>query len=151
GLRLNIRKATLRHWRSQFAQQLRDLGVPANATERAVRGESRKSMKDGIYRARQRRESTHTRTRAQDVATEMVASRGLPPEPGKRTLLSTRAAVLRGWRAAAATLIQHGDRSLAADVVKFTDSFEQPLTDREWIARSLLALSRARQRDAMTL
>jgi hypothetical protein len=39
GVRLNIRKATLRHWRSQFAHNLRLLGVEANATERAVRGE----------------------------------------------------------------------------------------------------------------
>jgi len=52
GRRLNIRKATLRHWRSQFAQQLRELDVPANATERAVRGEDRTHTKDGIYRAR---------------------------------------------------------------------------------------------------
>lgn len=41
GTRLNIRKATLRHWRAQFARHLRLLGVAANATERAVRGESR--------------------------------------------------------------------------------------------------------------
>src|SRR5690606_14193374 len=42
GVRLNIRKGTLRHWRSQFARHLRGLGVAANATERAVRGEGRK-------------------------------------------------------------------------------------------------------------
>src|SRR5690606_8236842 len=41
GVRLNIKKATLRHWRSQFARHLRAQGVAANATERAVRGESR--------------------------------------------------------------------------------------------------------------
>jgi type IV secretory pathway VirD2 relaxase len=33
GVRLNIRKATLREWRRDFAQYLRDLGVEANATE----------------------------------------------------------------------------------------------------------------------
>ena len=38
GVRLNIRKATLRHWRQEFARHLRALGVAANATERAVRG-----------------------------------------------------------------------------------------------------------------
>src|SRR5258708_38511329 len=35
GVRLNIRKAILRHWRSEFARNLRLLGVEANATERA--------------------------------------------------------------------------------------------------------------------
>src|ERR1700683_3106434 len=39
GQRLHIRKATLREWREQFAEYLRALGVPANATQRYVRGE----------------------------------------------------------------------------------------------------------------
>jgi hypothetical protein len=34
GVRLNIRKATLREWRRDFAAHLRELGVEANATER---------------------------------------------------------------------------------------------------------------------
>src|SRR6185437_8263998 len=33
GVRLNIKKATLRYWRSEFARNLRLLGVEANATE----------------------------------------------------------------------------------------------------------------------
>src|SRR5487761_2678534 len=57
GERLHIRKATLRGWRQEFARHLRALGVPANATERAVRGENRSPKLDGIYRTDQRRES----------------------------------------------------------------------------------------------
>jgi type IV secretory pathway VirD2 relaxase len=38
GVRLNIRKATLREWRRDFARHLRALGVAANATDRGVRG-----------------------------------------------------------------------------------------------------------------
>jgi hypothetical protein len=34
GGRLNIRKATLREWRRDFARYLRDLGIEANATGR---------------------------------------------------------------------------------------------------------------------
>ncbi len=51
GVRLNIRKATLREWRKEFARHLREQGVAANATERAIRGETRAPKKDGIYRA----------------------------------------------------------------------------------------------------
>jgi Relaxase/Mobilisation nuclease domain len=60
GERLNIRKETLREWRRGFAQQLRAVGLPANATERAVRGENRVAKKDGIFRATQRDDCTHT-------------------------------------------------------------------------------------------
>jgi hypothetical protein len=54
GARLNIRKATLREWRKEFARQLRAHGVEANATERAVRGSRLPAKLDGIYRAEQR-------------------------------------------------------------------------------------------------
>src|SRR5579864_6605149 len=54
GVRLNIRKATLREWRREFARHLRVLGIVANATDRGARGESRTSKLDGIYRALQR-------------------------------------------------------------------------------------------------
>src|SRR5580700_8506819 len=50
GVRLHIRKATLREWRREFARHLRALGIAANATDRAVRGKSRSPKRDGIYR-----------------------------------------------------------------------------------------------------
>src|SRR5256714_14481854 len=46
GVRLNIRKATLREWRRGFARHLRALGVAANATDRGVRGERRSTKRD---------------------------------------------------------------------------------------------------------
>src|SRR5271169_4857041 len=70
GVRLNIKKATLRHWRSEFARNLRLLGVEANSTERGVRGESRKAWKDGVYRASLRGDSSRTRARAEAVTAE---------------------------------------------------------------------------------
>jgi hypothetical protein len=70
NVRLNIRKATLREWRRESARHLRDRGIAAYATERAVRGETRTHRSDGIYRAAVRGESTHTRARAEAVAAE---------------------------------------------------------------------------------
>src|SRR5580704_10915252 len=58
GRRLNIKKATLRAWRQQFAANLRELGVAANATERAVRGETKTHRSDGAWRAANREGST---------------------------------------------------------------------------------------------
>ena len=52
GVRLNIRKATLREWREQFAGQLRSIGVAANASPRAVRGLVSSSAAAGVEVAR---------------------------------------------------------------------------------------------------
>ncbi len=49
GHRLNIRKAMLRDWRQQFAANLREQGVAANATERAVRGVANTRKSDGSF------------------------------------------------------------------------------------------------------
>ena len=146
GLRLNIRKATLRHWRSQFAHHLRELGVVANATERAVRGESRKSMKDGIYRASRRGESTYMRARVEAIASEL-SKRGNRVECGNQTLLQTRASVVQGWQAAADQLSMNGNRQLAVDLSNFVVAMKPPRTDREQMADKLLQIARTRQRD----
>src|SRR5882672_11354515 len=82
GVRLNIRKSTLREWRREFARHLRDQGIAANATERAVRGETRTHKTDGIYRATLRGDSTHTRARTEAVADELLKG-DLRVEPGK--------------------------------------------------------------------
>src|SRR5581483_1402906 len=89
GIRLNIKKATLREWRRDFAQYLRELGVAANATERAVRGQTRSSKTTGIYRAMERGDSTHWRERDERVARELTQGR-LVPEAGKSRIVGTR-------------------------------------------------------------
>jgi hypothetical protein len=82
GERLNIRKATLREWRSRFAEQLRHHGISANATERAARGQSRTHLKTGIYRSAGRGQSRYLRDHWRRIQREMRAG-GLQPNPGK--------------------------------------------------------------------
>jgi hypothetical protein len=136
GVRLNIKKATLRHWRSEFARNLRLLGVEANATERAVRGETRKAKKDGIYRASERGDSTYVRAQAEAVAAELLKG-NVRAEPGKRTLVETRRQVENGWRSVADKLTKDGRADLASDVRRFVDRMIPPRTERELIAGDL--------------
>lgn len=141
GVRLNIKKATLRHWRSEFAQHLRLLGVSANATERAVRGQGRKVMKDGIYRASLRGESTHVRAQAEAVAAELLKG-NVHIEPGKQKLMETRRAVEGGWQAVADLLARGGQNDLVNDVTRFVERMLPPNTEREAIAVELMSRMR---------
>ena len=144
GRRLNIRKATLREWRQEFARHLREQGVPANATERAVRGENRPQKTDGIFRAARRGVSTHWRQRAELVAREL-GNGGLTVEPGAASLLETRREVLRGWREVADQLVIEGKADLALAVRRFLAQMPPPLSEKEWLARQLRAQRRARE------
>ncbi len=150
GVRLNIKKATPRHWRSQFASHLRGLGVAANATERAVRGESRSGMKDEIYRASLRGESSFIRARVEAVAREL-ANGGNPTELGERPLLETRAGVVQGWRGVANRLAESGQQELAAAAVRFVDAMEPPRTGRERLTRDLLVAAHAQREETSTI
>jgi hypothetical protein len=138
GVRLYIRKPMLREWRQDFAKYLRDLGVEANATERAVRGETRGTKRDGIHRAMLRGESTHMRARANAVARELAAG-GLRPDSGKRVLLETRKAVLDGWRGLAESLELGGNPQLASTARRFADTMPPPLTEKERMAHQIEA------------
>jgi hypothetical protein len=136
GVRLNIKKSTLRHWRSEFARNLRLLDVQANATERAVRGQAWKARKDGIYRAGLRGDSTYMRAQAEAVAIALLKG-GAFVEHGKRRLLRTRMAVETGWRSVANILAEEGQLCLAGDVKQFAGHLPSPLTDQEMIRMAL--------------
>jgi predicted transcriptional regulator len=147
GVRLHIRKATLREWRREFARHLRALGIAANATDRGVRGQSRSSTRDGIYRAEQRGESRRTTARAEAVAAELL-TRNLRIEAGKARLLNTRREVERGWSAVSDILVAEGRPELAAQVKRFSGQMPPPWTDRESIAEALERQAReTRNRD----
>lgn len=136
GVRLNIKKATLRHWRSEFARNLRLLGVEANATERAVRGENNKAKRDGIYRAGLRGDSTYLSAQVEAVASELLSGKTLV-EPSKHTLVRTRRQVESGWRILADGLAKDGHLDLADDVKQFIQRMPEAKTEREWIAHVL--------------
>jgi hypothetical protein len=140
GVRLNIRKATLRGWRSEFARHLRDQGVAANATERVVRGETRTPKKDGIYRAMRRGDSSHMRERVR-AAAEAGIGRG-QAEPGKSKLIATRLEIVKGWRALEGLLVQEGHAELARHVSRFFPQMPPPFTEREQLAQRVLEHSR---------
>lgn len=135
-VRLHIRKANLREWRREFARHLRAQGVAANATERAVRGETRIRKTDGIYRATLRGDSTHTRACAEGLTSELLKG-NLRIEPGKSKLLDTRREVQRGWRVISDILLAQGHPELAAQVRHFLDKMPPPRTDRELVGREL--------------
>ena len=151
GVRLNIRKATLREWRRDFARHLRALGVPANATERAVRGVKRSPKLDGIYRTDQRGESWHVRAHLKEVGNEMRLRGRIRSDPGKETLIETRQAVARGWRDVSEILAAQGQRELAKAVAQFVGRMPPPETDREMIADEMAKHHRdARAREGPT-
>jgi hypothetical protein len=146
GRRLNIRKATLREWRRRFAHHLRAQGVAANATERAVRGCSQSTFKDGIYRASLRGESRHLRDRLARMADEQPGCGALKETLGKAKLVETRRAVVAGWHAAAEALLEAGQGALAEKIWGFIGGMQPPLTTDEQLAHSVAERSQPRVR-----
>lgn len=137
GARLNIRKATLREWRSQFARRLREQGLAANATSRAARGAMRPWKLDGIHRAAMRGASTHYQSRADEAARELVQGASVQ-EPGKERLLATRRAVVQGWERVTEQLARQGEQELAQEVRAFIAELPQVRTEKEAIKAALL-------------
>lgn len=140
GVRLNIHKATLRHWRQEFAHQLRAHGVEANATERSVRGQSRAPKLDSIFRAAQRGESSHMTVRVREVAGELKA--GSLDGSGAARLQQTRRDVVSGWNAIRERLLIEGQHQLADAVWAFVAQMPRPRTEKAWLAHELIEHSR---------
>jgi hypothetical protein len=137
GERLNIRKATLRQWREEFANQLRRVGVAANATPRFVRGETRPRKSDGIYRAARRGASTHMRERV-EASTVALRTADRAGEPAKLRLRETRRERERGWLDTIEALRSQGQATLAEQTRHFVRSLPPARTEREWLMAGLL-------------
>ncbi len=138
GERLYIRKATLRQWREDFAGYLRELGVAANATPTQLRGRPKAENRDGIYRALKRGRSTFMRNKVERVAEELLRGR-VTPEPGKAKLLATRNNVVADWKATATLLRAQGHERLARDIEGYIRHMPAVATDKQRIAKGLLA------------
>ena len=135
--RLHIDKAMLREWRRDFARMMRDQGIAANATPRAVRGHSKGAERDCHYRTRRRGRSYALRDKVQSVAREMSTS-GAIRDPAHAKLAKTRKQVVAGWLGVAALLDRQGETGLAGEVRQFVKSLRPVLTDRARIATELI-------------
>lgn len=135
--RLHIDKAMLREWRQDFARMMRDQGIAANATPRAMRGRSKGAERDSNYRTKKRRSSHALRNTVEDVARELARS-GTIRDPAHARLAEMRKAVVAGWLGVAALLDKRGDPALADEVRQFVKSLPPVLTDRERIASELI-------------
>jgi hypothetical protein len=143
GGRLNIKKATLREWRREFARHLRQQGIAANATARAARGASRPQKLDGIHRAAMRGASTHYRRKVNEATREL--NEGLQvPEPGKERLMATRREVVRGWQVISDQLAEEGHFELAREVQAFIARMPAPRTEKEMLKAAILEKARAK-------
>ena len=137
GRRINIRKETLREWRRQFASHLRVQGIAANATERSVRGVTNPRKLDGIHQAMRAGRSTHMGARVESVGAALQAGK-MEIEPGRARILETRRGVVQGWLTVRESLRAEGREGLANEVGRFLTGMPSPLTEREWMARSLI-------------
>lgn len=149
--RLYIRKDTLRRWREQFAELMREQGVAANATPRQVRGQTRRPLRDPIHHrlramrafkgldAQERHDrhppspSRFMRAKVLDALARMRGG-GQPLDAGRPDLQTTRDAVTSDWQLTAEALRQQGRADLASQVERFVDQMRPVRTDAEHLA-----------------
>ena len=144
GQRLHIDKAMLRTWREDFARLMREQGIAANATPRAVRGRNKGKRRDAIFRAQHRGASNVVRERVTAVAKQLVQT-GSFNDPARNKLLDTRKAVVGSWLQIAEKLDLQGEITLAADVRYFARRLPPVMTDAEALAVELAQHLRSRQ------
>jgi hypothetical protein len=147
GVRLNIRKATLREWRREFARHLRAQGIRANATDKTVRGATRANLSDGMFRAMQRGASR----RIQEHMGAPAMERSAASEAWSReSLLHTRQQVERGWLAAAEILDRQGEQDLACYVRGFAEALPPVRTDQELLRQGARLAERTLPQQELT-
>lgn len=148
GRRIHIRKTDLRNWREGFASQLRARGIEANATSRAERGRSFKSIGGAEWHIQQRYEKglrngsnpeppKAKTARFLEASLELQAGR-IEPKPWEIAMAARRRDVLRELKQNAARLRQEGDIELANQVDGFIRNMPPVESERRQIQRALI-------------
>lgn len=144
GKRLHIDKAMLADWREQFAQLMREQGIAANATKRAVRGKNPRKVPRGLFAAREHGDSTVDRRRITGIVRDIGQPRAFA-DPARRRLLETRKALVDGWEEVALRLELQGERRLAGGVREFMEHLPVVATDRQKLALRFIRFDQQRQ------
>ena len=143
GRRLAPGPADLQQWRERFAQELRRLGVAAEATPRQARGKVQRSAahRSPTGSSSGGQNPKVRRLQRDDAARE--AERQLSdPALWQRSIQARQEAIRRSYLSHAAVLAggDDADRHLAADIRHFVADLPVPLTRRQALATELRLL-----------
>jgi hypothetical protein len=146
GIRLHIRKSTLRVWRETFAAELRARGIEANATSRAERGVSCKGRGSAEYHVRERGDiSSAQASRFAEAARELErGSTGL--KPWEIAMAARRRDILRDLTNNARRLREEGEINMAVQVERYARELPPLDTERRKMQRAILTQVEARLR-----
>ena len=142
GKRLAPGPADLQRWRERFAQELRRLGVPAEATPRQARGKVQRPDRTAVHRIEQRGLEPKVRRLQRDDAAREAARPASDPTQWQNGIQARQEAIRRSYLGHAVVL-EGGDcedRRLAADIRRFVADLPVPLTRRQALAVELRRL-----------
>lgn len=157
GVRIHIRKNTLRIWRERFAEELRARGIAANATSRSERGQSLKAKRGAEWHIQKRyakdlREGRKPSPPTAKTARYMEAvldfwDGGTRSKPWEIAMAARRSAMLAELAHHAARLRREGDAELADKVDRFIQDLPRLDTERHLIQRALVQQVQRRLKD----
>ena len=150
GTRLNPRKGELRQWRDDFALAMRDQGVDAEATPRAIRGIVKKPESQ-VIRHIEKGDKTHKPRKSKvkalkelEVIEEIKAEiNGKPPveRVWDKMILKQQRTIRGAWLGAANELKETPDpnnKNLSGDIQSFVASMPKIDTERHEIKAKLI-------------
>ena len=139
GKRLAPGPADLQEWRERFAQQLRQLGIAAEATPRQARGKVQRAERTPVHRIEQRGAEPKVRRLQRDDASREAGRPSGAATEWQRAIQARQETIRRAYLRHAADL-ENGDgadRLLAADIRRFVADLPVPLTRRQLLATEL--------------
>lgn len=153
GRRLQVRRGDPQAWREEFAEELRERGVDAEATPRAVRGVVRKPTKQAVVQMRRRGVTPRTdRAKVAEAVAEVDAKRRgqKPPDrPWEDRIKERQTKVRKTWLTAAKQSAIAGDRKLADTLAQFVKDMPPLETERHKLQRQVVGqVSRGAAKDA---
>lgn len=133
GTRLNPRKGDLHRWRVEFAHELRERGVDANASPRKARGIVKKAERQAIRGIVERKGKSSVLRKHHAEALREARGRAKHVNPAQDKISANRKRLIQLYGELAKGLAKGGeaDQRLALQLVGFVQTMPPPTTKHE--------------------
>lgn len=143
GKNLHPRKADLQQWREDFAHELRELGVAAEATPRRARGVVQKAQRQAVHHIERDHKAGKRDRRSQaqlakfaEAVKEITGKEAPKTRPWELKIAERQKQIREGWLKTAGVLDQAGTgeaKALAKDIRAFVADMPPIATERQKI------------------
>lgn len=149
GTRLHVKRGDPQIWREEFAEELRSIGIEAEATPRKIRGVVKKPVSQPVFHLRQRGKAKTDAEKIKEIIGEFRQGK-FSEKPWESRIKETQHNIRKLWLREAQKAKLDNDLGTVKEVLDFVNSMPPIATERQTLALKLSRMLEAENKQQVS-